>query len=139
MAQLYTLPTAVRTLALFYNKDLMAPPASTRRIRRRTLEELAQQAVQVHQAGWRGQLRDHGLPSPMTGQAHHWFREVLLRQFGQQPYSDDYTQVLWNASQGGYDAWNELLKFQTELKTGDATLFDGDPNFFLNGKVVLPH
>ena len=51
---------------------------------------------------------------------------MLLRQFGQQPYSDDYTQVQWNASQGGYDAWNELLKFQTELKTGDATLFDGE-------------
>ena len=29
------------------------------------------------------------------------------------------------------------LKFETELKTGDATLFDGDPNFFLAGKACF--
>lgn len=134
---LYTLPTAVRTLALFYNKDLMAQAGLDPENPPTTLEELAQQAVQCTKLDAQGNYEIMGFPVSMTGQAHHWFREVLLRQFGQQPYSDDYTQVLWNASQGGYDAWNELLKFQTELKTGDATLFDGDPNFFLNGKACF--
>jgi multiple sugar transport system substrate-binding protein len=50
------------------------------------------------------------------GQSHHWFREVLLRQFGQQPYSDDYTTVQWNASDGGYEAWDTFLSFETELE-----------------------
>lgn len=135
--KLYTLPTAVRTLALFYNKDLMTQAGLDPEKPPTTLEELEQQAVQCTRLDAQGNYEIMGFPVSMTGQAHHWFREVLLRQFGQQPYSDDYTQVLWNASQGGYDAWNELLKFQTELKTGDATLFDGDPNFFLNGKACF--
>ena len=57
----------------------------------------------------------------------------MLRQYGQQPYSDDNTQVLWNASDGGYEAWDKFVSFYTDLETGDATLFDGDPNFFLSG------
>lgn len=135
--ELYTLPTAVRTLALFYNKDLMAAAGLDPESPPTTLEELEAQAAQCTKMDAQGNYEIMGFPVSMTGQAHHWFREVLLRQFGQQPYSDDNTQVLWNASQGGYDAWNELLKFQTELKTGDATLFDGDPNFFLNGRACF--
>lgn len=132
--QLYTLPTAVRTLALLYNKDLMAaagldpekPPA--------TLEELEQQAVQCTKMDDAGNYEIMGLPISMEGQAHSWFREVLLRQFGQEPQSEDNRTILWNASQAGYDAWNQLLKFEMELKTGDDSLFDGDPNYFLAGK-----
>jgi multiple sugar transport system substrate-binding protein len=131
--QLYTLPTAVRTLALFYNKDLMAEAGLDPESPPTTLTELAEQAVQCTQKAADGSYEIMGFPVSMGGQAHHWFREVLLRQFGQQPYSDDGRQVLWNASEEGYAAWEELLKFQTELETGDATLFDGDPNFFLNG------
>ncbi len=135
--ELYTLPTAVRTLALFYNKDLMTAAGLDPENPPTTLAELEEQAAQCTKLDAQGNYEIMGFPVSMTGQAHHWFREVLLRQFGQQPYSDDYTQVQWNASQGGYDAWNELLKFQTELKTGDATLFDGDPNFFLTGKACF--
>lgn len=135
--KLYTLPTAVRTLALFYNKDLMEQAGLDPEAPPKTLQELEEQAVQCTKMDDQGNYEIMGFPVSMTGQGHHWFREILLRQFGQQPYSDDYTQVLWNASQGGYDAWAELLKFQTELKTGDATLFDGDPNFFLAGKACF--
>lgn len=131
--KLYTLPTAVRTLALFYNKDLMAEAGLDPENPPRTLTELEEQAVQCTRMAADGSYEIMGFPVSMGGQAHHWFREVLLRQFGQQPYSDDYRQVLWNASEEGYAAWEQLLKFQTELQTGDATLFDGDPNFFLNG------
>jgi multiple sugar transport system substrate-binding protein len=131
--QLYTLPTAVRTLALFYNKDLMAEMGLDPENPPRTLTELEEQAVQCTRKAADGSYEIMGFPVSMTGQAHHWFREVLLRQFGQEPYSEDNMQVLWNASEEGYAAWEELLKFQTELQTGDATLFDGDPNFFLSG------
>ncbi len=132
--QLYTLPTAVRTLALLYNKDLMTaagldpekPPA--------TIEELEEQAVKCTTFDADGNYVIMGFPVAMSGQAHHWYREILLRQFGQQPQSDDNRTILWNASQAGYDAWNQILKFEMELKTGDATLFDGDPNYFLAGQ-----
>ncbi len=131
--ELYSLPTAVRTLALFYNKDLMEAAGLDPESPPTTLQELEEQAVACTVLNDDGTYEIMGFPVSPTGQAHHWFREVLLRQFGQQPYSDDGTQVLWNASDGGYAAWNEFLKFETELKTGDWRLFDEDPNFFLNG------
>ena len=131
--KLYTLPTAVRTLALFYNKDLMTEAGLDPENPPRTLTELEEQAVQCTRKAADGTYEIMGFPVSMTGQAHQWFREVLLRQFGQPPFSEDNTQVLWNASEEGYAAWEELLKFQTELQTGDATLFDGAPNFFLSG------
>ncbi len=99
----------------------------------KTLTDLEEQAVKCTKMATDGSYDIMGFPVSMTGQAHNWFREVLLRQFGQQPYSDDYHKVLWNASDKGYAAWDELLKFQTKLKTGDATLFNGDPDFFLSG------
>jgi multiple sugar transport system substrate-binding protein len=135
--KLYTLPTAVRTLALFYNKDLMAEAGLDPESPPQTLEELEQQAVQCTRKDAEGNYEIEGFVVEMGGQAHHWFREVLLRQFGQQPYSDDNRKVLWNASDNGYQAWEELLKFQTELETGDNNLFDGSTNAFLAGKVCF--
>jgi multiple sugar transport system substrate-binding protein len=135
--QLYTLPTAVRTLALFYNKDLMTAAGLDPENPPTTLEELAEQAVQCTTFDADGNYEVMGFPVSMSGQAHNWFREILLRQYGQEPQSEDNRTILWNASQAGYDAWNELLKFEMELKTGDATLFDGDPNFFLSGKACF--
>lgn len=132
--QLYTLPTAVRTLALLYNKDLMAAAGLDPENPPQTIEELEQQAVQCTKMDDAGNYEIMGLPVAMSGQAHSWFREILLRQFGQEPQSEDNRTILWNASPAGYDAWNQLLKFEMELKTGDATLFDGDPNYFLAGK-----
>jgi multiple sugar transport system substrate-binding protein len=135
--ELYTLPTAVRTLALFYNRDLMEEAGLDPNSPPTTLAELEEQAVQCTQRNDDGSYEIMGFPVSMSGQAHHWFREVLTRQFGQQPYSDDLRTVQWNASEGGYAAWEQLLKFQTELETGDATLFDGDPNFFLGGRACF--
>ena len=132
--ELYTLPTAVRSLALLYNKDLMAAAGLDPESPPTTLEELEQQAVQCTVMAADGTYEIMGFPVAMSGQGHQWFREVLLRQFGQAPLSDDNKTVQWNASEAGYAAWNQLLKFEMELKTGDATLFDGDPNYFLNGK-----
>lgn len=133
--ELYTLPTAVRTLALFYNKDLMAAAGLDPESPPTTLAELEEQAVQCTVKDG-DNFSTYGFIVNPGGQAHHWFREVLLRQYGQQPYSDDYTQVLWNASDGGYEAWNEFLKFETELGTGRRD-FENDPDGFLAGQVCF--
>ena len=134
--QLYTLPTAVRTLALFYNKDLMAAAGLDPESPPATLDELKEQAVQCTVKD--GDNFDvYGLIVNPEGQAHHWFREVLLRQFGQQPYSDDNTQVLWNASDGGYEAWDTFLSFERDLGTGIAGVYENDPDGFLAGEVCF--
>lgn len=135
--KLYTLPTAVRTLALLYNKDLMEAAGLDPESPPTTLTELEEQAVQCTQKDADGNYEIQGFVVEMDGQSHHWFREVLLRQFGQDPYSADNTEVLWNAGDAGYAAWQELLKFETELQTGDDDLFDGGTQAFLNSKACF--
>ena len=133
---LYTLPTAVRALALFYNRDLMeeagldpnSPPA--------TLDELQDQAAACTQRDDDGNFVVEGFVADPSAQDHHWFREVLVRQFGGVPYSDDTTEVLYN-DEAGLQAWNYLLAFHTELATGDRDLFDGSTNAFVGGHVCF--
>lgn len=132
---LYTLPTAVRTLALFYNKDLMAekgldpenPPA--------TLDELKEQAVQCAEKEG-DDFITYGIVVDPGGQAHHWFRQVLLPQFGQQPLSDDRQTVQWNASEAGYEAWETLLSFERELEVSRRD-FDNDYDAFIAGNACF--
>jgi multiple sugar transport system substrate-binding protein len=102
----------------------------------RTLDELRDQAVKCT-AKEGDEFEVYGFIVNPEGQAHHWFREVLLRQFGQQPYSDDYRQVLWNASEGGYEAWETFLSFERELGTGVAGVYENDQDGFLAGEVCF--
>jgi multiple sugar transport system substrate-binding protein len=82
----YALPTAVRSLALFWNKTLFKeagldperPPA--------TLDELVDYARKLTKRSPNGDLLQAGLTIDMGGQDHHWLREVLIRQFGGAPY-----------------------------------------------------
>ncbi len=134
--ELYTLPTAVRTLALFYNKDLMEAAGFDPESPPTTLDELKEQAVACTVKDG-DDFEVYGFHVNPAGQEHHWFREVLLRQFGQQPYSDDYTQVQWNAGDGGYEAWDTFLSFEQELGTGVANLYENNHDGFLAGEVCF--
>jgi multiple sugar transport system substrate-binding protein len=95
------LPTAVRSLALFYNKRLFAdagieaPPA--------TLDELVDIATKLTQKDAAGNVTTVGITTGMTAQDHHWLREVLVRQFGGEPYLDGYKSVNYN-DKAGQDA-----------------------------------
>jgi multiple sugar transport system substrate-binding protein len=94
----WALPTAVRSLALFYNTRLFeeagidGPPA--------TLDELMDTAAALTQRDGAGNLTTVGLTAGMTAQDHHWWREVLVRQFGGDPYVDDYRTVNYNNEAG---------------------------------------
>jgi len=134
--QLYTLPTAVRSLALFYNKDLMEQAGLDPLSPPQTLAELEEQAVQCTVKDG-DTYETYGFIANPGGQAHHWFRQVLLPQFGQEPLSDDRRTVQWNASEEGYAAWDQFLKFQTELETGVAGVYESDPEGFLAGQVCF--
>ncbi|MEL6679648.1 MAG: extracellular solute-binding protein [Pseudomonadota bacterium] len=109
------LPTAVRSLALFYNERLFdaagidGPPA--------TLEELVETAKALTEKDGAGNITQVGITTGMTGQDHHWFREVLVRQFGGDPYADGYQTVNYNT-----DAGRAALKYYTDLeKTHEVT------------------
>lgn len=92
------LPTAVRSLALFYNTRLFeeagieGPPT--------TLDELVETAKALTKTDASGNITQVGITSGMNAQDHHWWREVLVRQFGGDPYTDDYQSVTYNSDAG---------------------------------------
>jgi multiple sugar transport system substrate-binding protein len=131
------LPTAVRTLALFWNKDLFTAAGLDPEVPPKTLDEFVDFAKKLTVLDANGDYEIMGYAVEMAGQVHVWFRAALLRQFGQQPLSDDNTKILWNASEAGYEAWEWLCKFETEHKTGTNDLFDGATQAFLQGKLAL--
>ncbi|MFN3844636.1 MAG: extracellular solute-binding protein [Paracoccaceae bacterium] len=106
----YALPTAVRSLALFYNKTLFAEAGITEPPK--TLDELVEMAGKLTKKDSAGNILQVGITSGMTAQDHHWWREVLVRQFGSVPYSDDSKTVAYNDA-GGIAA----LQFYTDLET----------------------
>ncbi|WP_108819848.1 extracellular solute-binding protein [Pseudovibrio sp. Alg231-02] len=107
--QYMALPTAVRSLALFYNKRLFdkagidGPP--------KTLDELVETAKKLTQKDGAGNLSTVGITTGMNAQDHHWFREVLIRQFGGDPYMDNYKKVNYNT-----DAGKAALKYYSDLE-----------------------
>lgn len=133
--QYWALPTAVRTLSLFWNKDLFAAAGLDPEVPPQTLDELVEYA-QILTVGEDPNFESMGFATEIEGQAHHWFREVLVRQFGGQPYSDDGKTVMWN-SDAGCEAFKYLVAFETEYGTGSNDYFDGSTQAFLNGKLAL--
>lgn len=104
----YGLPTAVRSLALFYNKAIFAeagvePPTN--------LEELLAAAEATTKRDGSGNITSAGITMDMAGQDHHWWREVLIRQNGGVPYDADGNPAYADA------AGAAALKFYTDLQT----------------------
>ena len=110
--QYMALPTAVRALALFYNKKLFAEAGIT--APPKTLDELVADAKLMTKTDGSGNLIQEGFGSGMTGQDHQWLREGLFRQFGTAPYSDDGKTVAYDNPQGA-----AALKWYTDLQLAD--------------------
>lgn len=108
----YGLPTAVRSLALFYNKDIFEAAGLDPNSPPQTLDDLVADAVATTQTDDAGNIISEGITLDMAGQDHHWWREVLDRQYGGVPYNDDYTQVTYNDEAG-----LQALKFYTDLQS----------------------
>ncbi|WP_372630126.1 extracellular solute-binding protein [Cohnella sp.] len=131
----YAIPTAVRTLALFYNKDLFAkaqiaqPPA--------TWEELVESAKKLTEKDAKGQFVIEGFAWEPGSQLHHWFRDGLLPQAGGQDLSEDRRKVLWDESPAGLEAFRYLLDFAITHKTGINGFYNDDSNAFKTGHAAI--
>ncbi len=132
----WTLPTAVRTLALFWNKDLFTAAGLDPNSPPQTMDEFVEYAQQLSQYDSSGNIEVQGFPVAMPGQSHHWFREVLVRQFGGEPYSADNRTVTWNNAEG-CEAFKFLTQFETEWNTGSNDLFEDATQAFLQGKSAM--
>jgi len=117
----YSVPTAVRSLALFWNKKLFREAGLDPEKPPRTLEELADYAKKLTKYDAQGNIVQAGLAMQPTGQGHSWIREVLIRQFGGAPYSADGRKVTYNTPQGA-----AALKWYTDRIAVDKV---GYPNF----------
>ena len=136
----WAIPTAVRSLALFWNKDLFEAAGLDPEVPPTTLDELLEMAIATTQYDGEGtdilNIVAEGFAPAPTAQDHHWFREVLVRQFGGVPYSDDGRTVMWN-SEEGCEAFRYLVAFETEHKTGSNDLFTDATTAFVDGLSAL--
>ena len=136
----WAIPTAVRSLALFWNKDIFAAAGLDPEMPPSTLDELVEIAIAT--TVYDGDESDvysvvqQGHAPALAAQDHHWFREVLIRQYGGAPYSDDGRTVTYN-SEEGCAAFSWLAAFETEHVTGSNDILDGATNAFVNGETAL--
>lgn len=107
----YGLPTAVRSLALFYNKDLFAEVGLDPERPPQTWDELVEYS-QAMTVGSYGEFERVGYA--FGGQDHHLIRTVLTNQLGTQPYSDDLREVLY-----GGDVGEQALRIWTDWQLED--------------------
>jgi len=128
------LPTAVRSLALFYNNDLFSeaglsgPPE--------TLDQMVEYAKKLTKTDSAGNYIQVGFAVDTDGQDHHFWREVLIRHFGGQPYSNDGQKVSYNTDAGA-EALKYLTDFEKTHKTGSNGFMNRGQDAFAAGKAGM--
>ena len=132
----YSVPTAVRTLALFWNKKLFKEAGYDPNIPPKTLDEVEAYAKKLSKYDARGNLIQAGLAMQPNGQGHNWIREVLFRQFGNTPYSPDYRKVLY-ADENGIAAFKWYTDRITKDKVGYPNFATDDVTAFKAGKAAM--
>ena len=132
--QYWGLPTAVRTLALFYNQDLFeeagldGPPE--------TWEAFVDDAIALTEGSGARMTQAGFVPG---NQRYHLWRDVLVRQFGGEPYTDDGKTVAYD-SEAGHAAFKFYTDLVTKHKVGDVDFFPGYGGFrdaFQAGRVGM--
>lgn len=94
----WALPTAVRSMGMFTNRALLrgagleAPPT--------TLAGFVEAAGRIAKRDGASNLLTAGTTIGLPSQDSHWWREVLVRQFGGTPFSEDYRQVRYGSAEG---------------------------------------
>jgi multiple sugar transport system substrate-binding protein len=119
----YALPTAVRSLSLFSNTALLAEAGIKEAPK--TLDELLDAAKKLTRKDGGGNITQVGIGCGMDAQDQHWWREVLVRQFGGTPYSADNKTVAY-LSDGGQKAFEWYMDLYT-AKEVTARAFMDEP------------
>jgi len=132
----YALPTAVRSLALFWNKDLFKAAGLDPEVPPKTMDEMVAFAKKIAKTDKSGNYLQAGMSLELRGQMHHVVREVLVRQFGGTPYNADSSKVTYN-SQAGYDALKWFTDLETVHKVGIPQYMTDDVTAFSAGKMGI--
>jgi multiple sugar transport system substrate-binding protein len=129
----YGLPTAVRSLALFYNKNLLDAAGIT--TPPQTNDELVSDAKKIVQTDGSGNMTIEGMAMDFSGQDHEWWREVLVRQDGGVPY-DDKGNVAYD-DDAGLKALSWYTDLQTKDKVGQVGFMDTGQAAFQSGHAAF--
>ncbi len=132
----YALPTAVRSLALFWNKDLFRAAGLDPERPPKTNDEMIEMAKKIAQLDRNGNYLQAGMTVELRGQMHQFLREVLIRQFGGTPYSADDRKVTYN-SQAGYNALKWMTDLEQVHKVGMPQFMTDDVTAFSAGKMGM--
>ena len=132
----YAVPTAVRSLSLFWNKKLFTEAGLDPAKPPQTLDELLDMARKLTKRDAGGNLLQAGFAMDMGLQDHHWLREVLIRQMGGQPYSADGKSVAYN-SPAGHRAVAWYTDLATKHKVGQIGFLTDGVTAFKAGKAGL--
>ncbi|MCF7945694.1 MAG: extracellular solute-binding protein [Spirochaetia bacterium] len=132
----YALPTAVRSLALFWNKDLFEKAGLDPEDPPETVDELVEYAKKLTETDKNGNYLQTGLTMELRAQMHHWLREVLIRQYGGAPYNADGTQVMYN-NQAGYDAFEFFVDLNRKENIGMPNFMTDDVTAFKSGMMGM--
>ncbi len=133
----WTIPTAVRTLALFYNKDLFEEAGLDPESPPTTWEELEDYAVQLTKADDSGRLEQSGMAWEPAQQGHQWLRDGLTIQAGGQVLSEDRKDVVWADDPAGLEAFKYWLSFPTDLGTSEQGFYTDDVTAFVTEKAAM--
>jgi multiple sugar transport system substrate-binding protein len=131
----WALPTAVRSLGLFYNKTLLSKPGASGGKPPATLDEMLKNALAVAERDSRGNLLTAGATIGIPSQDYHWWREILLRQFGGKPYSDDGRTVTY-ANEAGAASFAWYTDLQRKHKVAAAGFLSESQAAFKAGKAA---
>jgi multiple sugar transport system substrate-binding protein len=129
-------PTAVRTLALFWNKDLYKASGLDPEKPPTSWEEFVDHALKTTKRGADGKLETAGFAWGPDGQGHQWWRECLNRQNGLLPMSADLKKINWTDPKGveAFAWWTDLV---TKHKVGEAGFYTDDQTSFKTSHAAL--
>jgi len=135
--QYYSLPIAVRSLALLWNKDLFQKAGLDPNTPPATWDQLISDAKKMTIRKSNGQLEQEGFGWNVTGQGYHTFEEILLREWGVTPFSADGKKVLWNSSPAGLQAFTYWIDMATQDKIGEQSFLQNYNTAFMAGKAAM--
>ena len=130
----WALPTAVRSLGMFYNKKLLQEsnlgdkPAGT-------LDDYVRYALAAAKRDRSGNLTQAGATIGIPSQDYHWWREVLVRQHGGKPYSDDFRKVTY-ANEAGAAAIAWYTDLQRKHRVAQAGFLSESQAAFRAGRAA---
>jgi multiple sugar transport system substrate-binding protein len=128
----YALPTAVRTLALFYNKDILDAAGKTPPTNWEEMVDVAGATVKKNG----DTFEIVGITQDIGGQGHNYWREGLIRQNGGLPISEDNRTLNWTSPEA-IEAFNFLNAFLLDQGVTQVAFDTDGATAFGNGHAAL--